>query len=88
MAYTKTTWVDRIVQFANRYAKTNESSGSVDLTATPGTITQAGTPLSATNMNKIEQGIFDADAALTAHTDAKANHVGSLVYCQKNLGGF
>jgi hypothetical protein len=60
MAYAKTTWVDRIVQFSNRFTKTNESSGSVDLTPFTGTVAQAGTPLSAANMNKMEQGIYDA----------------------------
>lgn len=60
MAYTKTTWVDRVVQFANRFTKSNETSTSVDLVANPGTVTTAGTPLSAANLNKIETGIFDA----------------------------
>lgn len=68
MPYVKTTWVDRIVQFANRYTKANETSTSVDLTSNPGTVTTAGTPISAANLNKIEQGIADAaakgDAAL------------------------
>lgn len=69
MAYTKTTWVDRIVQFANRYTKSNETVNSVDLVANPGTVTQAGTPLSAGNLNKIEQGIADAhDLIATAAT--------------------
>ncbi|ACT00231.1 hypothetical protein [Paenibacillus sp. JDR-2] len=66
MAYTKTTWLDRIVQFANRYTKSNETTNSVDLSASPGTVTQAGTPLSAFNLNKIEQGIADAHDMLTA----------------------
>lgn len=70
MAYTKTTWKDRLVEFSNRFTKSNETATSVTLTPDPGTITEAGTPLSAANLNKIEQGIYDAhvtaDAALPA----------------------
>ncbi|QYR20795.1 hypothetical protein KZ483_24045 [Paenibacillus sp. sptzw28] len=60
MAYTKTNWLDRAVQFVNRFTKSNETSTSVTLTADPGTVTQAGTPINASNLNKMEQGIFDA----------------------------
>jgi hypothetical protein len=61
MAYSKTTWVDRLVQFPGRFTKSNETSGSVTLAADPGTVTAAGTPLSAANLNNMENGI---DAAL------------------------
>lgn len=54
MAYTKTTWVDRVVQYPNRYDKSGETSSQVTLTASPGTVTTAGTALNATNLNKIE----------------------------------
>jgi hypothetical protein len=68
VAYTKTTWLDRAVQFATRYTKSGETSSGVTLTADPGTITQAGTLASASLMNKLEQGVQDAhttaDAAL------------------------
>ena len=60
MPYSKTTWVDRNVQFPNRFTKSNESGTSVDLAANPGTVTNAGTPLSASNLNKIENGIANA----------------------------
>jgi hypothetical protein len=66
MAYTKTTWLDRAVQFASRYTKSGETSTEVTLTASPGTVTQAGTPANATNLNKLEQGVADA------HTTADA----------------
>lgn len=60
MAYSKTTWVDRNVQFPNRYDKTLETSLSVTLAPNAGTVTAVGTSISATNMNKIEQGIYEA----------------------------
>jgi hypothetical protein len=77
MAYTKTTWVDRLVQFSGRFSKSNETSGSVTLAADPGTVTNAGTPLSATNFNKMETGI----------DEAHKNSIGSIVYGYKNFGG-
>jgi hypothetical protein len=65
MAYTKTTWADKNVQFPNRFTKTGESAGGVTLVPDPGTVTQAGTALSASNMNKIEDGIAAAHAMAT-----------------------
>lgn len=59
MTYSKTTWADRIVQYPYRYSKTGETSTEVTLNASPGTITTAGTSVNATNLNKIEQGIYD-----------------------------
>ena len=58
--YSTTTWTDRQVQFPARFTKSGETTNSVTLTASPGTVTQTGTPISSTNMNKIERGIFDA----------------------------
>ena len=60
MAYTPTTWVDRVVQYPNRYAKTGETASEVTLTLSAGTVTQAGTAVNATNLNKIETGISNA----------------------------
>lgn len=59
--YTQTAWLDRNVQFPNRFTKSAETSASVTLTASPGTVTQIGTPLSSGNMNNIEEGIFNAN---------------------------
>lgn len=80
MAYSKTTWFDKIVQFPFRYTKSSETSTQVTLQHDYGTITNAGTPVNATNLNKLEQGVYDAhvtaDSALslatTANTTANA----------------
>lgn len=61
MAYTKTTWTDRVVQYPTTYTKTNETSSAVTLTAAPGTITAAGTAVNATNLNNLENGVYNAD---------------------------
>jgi hypothetical protein len=53
MAYTKTNWVDRSVQYPNRF--TQAVNGSlVTLNPSPGTVTQAGTPITATALNNLE----------------------------------
>jgi hypothetical protein len=46
MAYTKTNWKDRSVQYPSRFTRT--SDGTYDtLTPAPGTITNSGTPITA-----------------------------------------
>ena len=55
--YTKTTWVDRNVQYPNRYTITTIDGDTEEFTAEPGTITQAGTQVTAANMNNIEDGV-------------------------------
>lgn len=45
---------------------------------------QAGTKVNATNMNKIEQGIYDVtEATKTLETQS----TGSTIYSYKNIGG-
>jgi len=58
--YITTQWKDRNVEFPNRFTKSSETTSSVTLTASPGTVTETGTPISSTQMNRMEQGIFDA----------------------------
>ena len=60
MAYDKTNWEARQGVNLNKFTKQQETSNSVILTNTPDEITTPGTPFSADNMNKIEQGIADA----------------------------
>lgn len=63
MTYLKTTWADRVVQYPYRYAKSGETSVEVTLQASPGTVTAAGTAVNATNLNKIETGLYDESIA-------------------------
>lgn len=59
MTYTKTIWADRVVQYPYRYAKSNETTTEVYLQASPGAVTTAGTSVNATNLNKVETGLYD-----------------------------
>jgi hypothetical protein len=61
MAYSKTSWVDRVVQYPTRYKDQNNTQ----YTFTPdvGTVTQAGTPVNASNLNKVESELEMLDSA-------------------------
>lgn len=69
MAYTKTVWKDRNIQKPNTFQVQNNPDGTITLIPAPGTITEKGTPVNAVNMNKIEDGIYNLDAALTNKVD-------------------
>jgi len=64
MAYIKTDWKARTGSLLSRFSKEQETDRSVVLHNQPGAVTQPGTPFSIDNMNKIEQGIFDAHQAI------------------------
>lgn len=67
MAYTKTNWQDRLVQYPSNFTQTTNADGSITLTPAPGTVTQAGTPITANALNNLETQ-YD-----NAVTDATAN---------------
>lgn len=69
MAYTKTNWVARQGTNLNKFTKSGETATSVILTNTPDAVTQTGTPFSVENMNKIEQGIYDAHQGIVNLSD-------------------
>jgi len=64
--YEKTDWKARKGVNLTRYIKLNETSESVILENEPTLVTEPGTPLSPANMNKIEEGIFNAHEGLAA----------------------
>lgn len=74
MAYIPTSWTDRNVSAPNTYTMTDNGDGTYTFTAAPGTITDAGTTVTAARMNAIEAGITKA-------------HVSIDIYNYKNLGG-
>lgn len=58
--YVKTTWSDRIVQNPLTYTQQNNGDGTITLIPAEGTVTQSGTPITATALNNIENGIANA----------------------------
>lgn len=65
MAYTPTTWTDRQVTNPLRFTLNNISTNVYDLVPTEGTVVQAGTPLNASNLNNIENGLVGHETRLT-----------------------
>ncbi len=60
MGYNVTDWKDHVTEYENRYTETQNSDGTITHTKVEGEVIQQGTPLSATYLNKIEEGIKDA----------------------------
>jgi hypothetical protein len=85
MAYTKTNWVDRSVQYPQRFTRT--SDGTYDtLVPAPGTVTNSGTPITAATLNNIENGIANLDTN-KANKAQEAWHDLTLVEGWANSGG-
>lgn len=64
-SYVKTTWSDRIVEKPLTYTQQANGDGTTTLIPAEGTITQSGTPITATALNNMEQGIANAFDATT-----------------------
>jgi len=57
LAYTPTEWANREVEKPRTYIMTDNGDGTITLTPSEGQIFAPGTPLDATNLNKIEQQV-------------------------------
>jgi hypothetical protein len=75
VAYTKVNWKARQGIRLNKYAKTEETPNSVILVNAPEQITEEGTPISAENLNNMDEGIANLDEAVTELTTAVGNKV-------------
>ena len=74
MAYIKTTWKDRLVERPNTFDVVENPDGSITLIPKTGVVTDAGTPVNAANLNKLE----DATAAHLAETATDVDGVHGL----------
>lgn len=63
MPYPYTDWKDHVVEFPKRITLTANGDGTYTIEPSPGEIVQQGTPMSATNFNNMEDGIFDIHTA-------------------------
>ncbi|MFJ7933718.1 hypothetical protein [Sporosarcina sp. NPDC096371] len=64
MAYTPTEWKNREVERPRTFREQNNPDGSITLIPAEGDVIEAGTPIIADNMNKIELGIKEAHDGL------------------------
>lgn len=59
MAYEKTLWKDRVIEKPNTYRSVENPDGTITLYPITGQVIEKGTPISAANLNKIEDGIVE-----------------------------
>lgn len=80
--YNPTYWLDEVVEHPYRYKEQQNPDGSIEHTPDPGEVQQPGTPQSAANFNKMENGIFDAhlaaDIFLTAYMQERSEYLRRL----------
>lgn len=80
MAYKKTLWKDRVVEKPNTYRSVENPDGTITLYPITGQVIEKGTPVSAANLNKIENGIVELNEQL----DNKANK--NEIFTMANMG--
>lgn len=99
MSYTPNTWADRVVSTPLTFSSVTNGDASITLTPVEGTISQAGTPFTATWMNHLEtqyaQALADAQTSAQwrkVTTDAGASFLNvtsgdllALVLAQKGF---
>lgn len=69
MAYKKTLWKDRVVEKPNTYRSVENPDGTITLYPITGQVIEKGTPVSAANLNKIENGIVELNEQLDNTTN-------------------
>lgn len=58
-------WLDHIVEYPGRVRVVPNGNGTYQLTKDEGELIQQGTPVTAGNMNRIEQGVADAHSGVS-----------------------
>ena len=89
MAYTKTLWTDRQVTTPMTFTVSAPIVAGTPFLLTPseGTVTTGGTPLSAGNLNNIENGLVDHEARVTAMESGKLSLIGGTMTGKMYLEG-
>ena len=75
MAYNQTVWTNREVEKPRTYVMTDNGDGTITLTPSEGQVFAQGTPLDATNLNKMENQIAENDSNLAG----KVNKAGDTM---------
>lgn len=57
MSYEPTNWKDRVVEKPRTFTMQDNGDGTITLIPAPGTVVEAGTPVNAANLNKLENGL-------------------------------
>ena len=83
MAYQKTVWKDQDVENPRTYVIRDNGDDTVTLLDAFGEVTELGTPVNASNMNKIENGIADLETYVNTIMN-RIYKVGSLYLDTEN----
>ena len=78
MAYKKTLWKDRVVEKPNTYRSVENPDGTITLYPITGQVIEKGTPVSAANLNKIENGIVELNEQLDKNEN-KINEINETI---------
>ena len=87
MAYKKTVWKNREVEKPRTFTKVDNPDGTITLTPAEGNIIEPGTPIIASNMNKIEDEIkvLDTDpSSIASPTSLGHVKIGSGINMDSN----
>lgn len=63
MAYKRIVWLDHVVERPRTYTEIPNGDGSKTLVPAPGHVIQAGTPITAENLNRLEEALQHYAAA-------------------------
>lgn len=84
MAYTKTEWKEQTGNGLNKFIITPSGDKSI-IVSSPDSITQTGTAFNIGDMNKIEQGIYDAHQMIEANFNTLTSHADMVEEAGRNL---
>ena len=74
-------WKDRIVEKVKTFYVRNNDDGTITLVDAPGTVAEAGTPVSAGNMNALRDGILQATPVSAVMHFARLNAPDGWLIC-------
>lgn len=73
------TWINRIVQYPQRFTITNNGDGTSNLAPSPGTIAQAGTTINAAMLNAVEADLQLSDDIVSTTQTPTFNSLGQII---------
>lgn len=86
MVYTKKIWTDRTVERPLTFTLQTNPDGTTTLIPSEGTIITTGTPLTADNMNNIENGLADHDSRIISAEGRIGTNEGSISGLLSRMG--
>lgn len=84
--YKKTVWQDHVVEKPDTYREVQNADGTVTHTPAEGEIIQQGTPMSATNYNNMEDGIFENNIGISMLLQEVLQHKRNLLDLEGEKG--